>query len=235
MTTRLRITATCSQCGEDSEHIMIGSTSYFGRPDLDLRPPRLARSTIDCWVQECPHCRFVSPDIEEAEPGATEVMAGEAWARILQDSPPLPSRPRGRVLSRDGLMNAFQRRVLLDQHAGHHKTAAQRALHAAWAADDIEAQNLARDRRREAAALFESILAADTGFTAEERPNIALVLCDVLRRAGDWTAAGVRCDELSSYGDPTLIPIAAFERRLIDARDDDAHSLDEIAGEGADR
>lgn len=41
-------------CGTKSNHMAIGSTNSFGSPDLDTRPPEMARSTIYQFIQRCP-------------------------------------------------------------------------------------------------------------------------------------------------------------------------------------
>jgi hypothetical protein len=36
--------------------------------DLDTRPPEMARHTMETWVYECHHYRYVSDDLEEYPP-----------------------------------------------------------------------------------------------------------------------------------------------------------------------
>ena len=50
----------CSVCGENSEQLVLISTNSWGYPDLDLRPPEMQRSTMNVWIQECPHCGYVA-------------------------------------------------------------------------------------------------------------------------------------------------------------------------------
>lgn len=56
---------TCPICEKDFEIYFLASTNRMGSPDLDLRPPEMERSTMDMWVQECPHCGYVSSDFEK--------------------------------------------------------------------------------------------------------------------------------------------------------------------------
>ena len=66
MTTIGKISAECVICGKESEHTSITSSNAMGSPDLDLRPPEMQRSTMEWWLQECPACGYVAPDISES-------------------------------------------------------------------------------------------------------------------------------------------------------------------------
>jgi endogenous inhibitor of DNA gyrase (YacG/DUF329 family) len=57
-------TVKCSVCGQDSEQGIIMSTNSFGSMDLDMRPPEMERSSMDLWLQECPHCGYVANSLE---------------------------------------------------------------------------------------------------------------------------------------------------------------------------
>src|ERR1044072_678127 len=114
MTRRSWQAFSCAQCGQESEHIVILSTNTFGTPDLDLRPARMKRDTMDCWVQECPHCRYVAQSLDDKTPGAQEVTEGQDWARLTEKAAvPLHSRGPDLIPSHAGQMNVFQRRRLL--------------------------------------------------------------------------------------------------------------------------
>ena len=54
-------------------NFFMASASIFEPPDLDTRPEDLMRSSIDLWIQTCPHCGYCAPDISRLIPGAEEV------------------------------------------------------------------------------------------------------------------------------------------------------------------
>ena len=56
---------TCPICENDFEIYLLASTNQMGAPDLDLRPPEMARSTMNTWTYECPHCSYVSADFDQ--------------------------------------------------------------------------------------------------------------------------------------------------------------------------
>lgn len=58
----------CAVCGSEHKFLELASTNQFGAPDLDFRPPEMARSTIGEWVHECPTCGYVAPSISD-DPG----------------------------------------------------------------------------------------------------------------------------------------------------------------------
>ena len=65
MSSIIDIERKCWVCGEMSEQAGLASTNRFGSPDLDLRPPEMERSTMEWWLEECPHCGYVANDLSE--------------------------------------------------------------------------------------------------------------------------------------------------------------------------
>ena len=74
----------CSVCGAATKQQVLMSTNSFGPPDLDLRPAEMERSTMSCWLQECPNCGFVSNDLGKPEKGAQKVLTTERYRAMLQ-------------------------------------------------------------------------------------------------------------------------------------------------------
>src|SRR3569832_2210421 len=62
-TKRLR----CYCCSKASEQTVLMSTNSFGSPGLDQRAAGMARHTIRSWLQECPGCGYVAPDIGKGD------------------------------------------------------------------------------------------------------------------------------------------------------------------------
>ena len=65
MTQIFPILTTCPICENEFEIIQLASTNQMGSPDLDLRPPEMARSTMDTWTHECPKCGYVASDFNQ--------------------------------------------------------------------------------------------------------------------------------------------------------------------------
>ena len=86
-------------------------------------------------------------------------------------------------------------------------------LQAAWAADD--AGQPSAELRRRAAGAWQHLTS----------PEAVLRAADVLRRAGLLAEASARLDELEASGTDPTAPVAAFERRLIEAGDTGRHLL----------
>ena len=84
MTTFFSQDVSCANCHNSSQHDVLGSTSTFGRPDLDLRPAEMQRSTMEVWLQVCPHCRYIAPDLSQ-QVGDLSVVATAEYGTILAD------------------------------------------------------------------------------------------------------------------------------------------------------
>jgi hypothetical protein len=203
------VSVTCAICGQQSRQTIVHSTSNFGSPDLDLRPPPLKRQTMTYWVQECPHCRYVAARISHAEPGAHEFMRGDRW-KALRLSAPGKSR---------SLSELFLVHSVIQEAIGNLEKAAFAALHAAWDADDRDDPAIAKSRRRSAADLFERAFAQGQIGSAEES-IIRFILVDILRRAQCWEEAVKCCQQLdAAHLDPILQTTLRYQRHLCEARD----------------
>jgi hypothetical protein len=175
-------------------------------PDLDLRPGEPVRSTMARWLEACPHCGYAAPDIAEAHPAAAQAVAAAPYRALIADT----AHP---VLARRFLAWAH---VLEETGALH--AAAEATLHAAWVADDLNRDDLARLWRREAVALWRSGPALD----AEQSVRVI----DALRRAGDFAEAEAAAEALAASDPPEAVAqVAALEARLITAEDGGRHSI----------
>ena len=175
-------------------------------PDLDLRPGEPVRSTMARWLETCPHCGYAAPDISEAHPAGAQAVAAAPYRALIADT----AHP---VLARRFLAWAH---VLEETGALH--AAAEATLHAAWVADDLNREDLARQWRREAVALWRSGPALD----AEQSVRVI----DALRRAGDFAEAAAAAEALDALNPPEAVAqVTALEARLIAAEDMGRHSV----------
>src|SRR5215510_14310051 len=78
-------TIKCALCGVVSPQMLILSSSSFGTPDLDTRPPPMVRGTLLYWLQECPECGYAAADLSKAEQKAKirQAMQSDAWKKLM--------------------------------------------------------------------------------------------------------------------------------------------------------
>jgi hypothetical protein len=196
----------CGVCGHESRQPGFRPPVPEQAPDLDLRPGEPVRSTMARWLETCPHCGYAAPDITEAHPAGAQAVAAAPYRALIADI----AHP---VLARRFLAWAH---VLEETGALH--AAAEATLHAAWVADDLNRDDLARQWRREAVALWRSGPALD----AEQSVRVI----DALRRAGDFAEAEGAAEALAALNPPEAVAqVTALEVRLIAAEDMGRHSM----------
>ncbi|PIT05688.1 hypothetical protein TSA1_36890 [Bradyrhizobium nitroreducens] len=196
----------CYCCGKASEHSVLMSSNTHGSPDLDQRPPKMHRWTIGSWLQECPYCGYVAPDIDKGDAKARKFLDSDEFRVASLDPSPDP-------VTRRFLVRAAQR-----AYQGERRLAFLSTLSAAWVADDANQPTEAASLRLRAARHLEGprITSIDT----------RLLLLDVLRRASSWEAAEALTVELTAeeLGYP-FAEIVAFHRDKIAARDDGRYTI----------
>jgi hypothetical protein len=156
------------------------------------------------WLQECPHCRYVAPDLSEAAGDMVRVLSPE-YVAALNDSR-LPELARR--------FAAYSQLILGTDQAG----SGYAMLRAAWVCDDhrqkrpaIECRNIAADR-----------MATQRPFPdTEQGVTSGAVLVDVLRRAERFEEAAAECDSLLGFEatKELLRSVLEYQARLIAARD----------------
>jgi hypothetical protein len=201
------ISVTCAACGTASEQRRATGIDTVGFPDLDLRPPEMRRSTMHTWLQECPSCGFVAPDISKSDDIERAAMHGPEWNALLAG--------RGGA---DALSNRFERRAFLERAGAKDGLAAFRMLCAAWDADDRKDVAGAKAYRAKAVPLFEAAL--DGPPSPQLAVDWTMQLVDVLRRLRRWDEADTLNDRLFDEDRMTIRAVAAFNARMIQEGDD---------------
>ncbi len=195
----------CAVCQAESRQITFRAGAPEQAPDLDLRPGEPLRSTMGNWLQQCPRCGYAAPDIKTARPSAARVVAAAPFRSLVNEAshPPLSRRflAWAHVLEETGAMHE----------------AAEAMLQAAWTADDLNRQDLARLWRLEAVALWRS----GPGLDAEQQVRVV----DALRRAEAWDGAADAIDAMLVDNPPESVrQVLALESRLVDAEDPRRHT-----------
>ena len=222
MTVPIPINVKCAVCGKISEQFVLSSTIYLGSSDLDTRPPELARSSMELWLQVCPHCGYVAPNISKHIRGAKKVVKSEQYQKLVSTldlSNYERERPRLEV--------KFLCYSLIQENAKNYVEAGWAQVKAAWACDDQGADELAKDHRLKAVEFFNK--AKEMGYKfADDRVTEHIILTDVLRRAGKFKSAlGTLRDGLSMNPDGLALKILKFEKALIEREDSATHTVEE--------
>lgn len=207
-------TVTCGSCGADVKVSVIMSTSRFGYMDLDTRPPPPERDNYRHHLQMCKACGYCAIVI-------TNVPNAQVRAYLKKN-------PFSQVELRS-LGSAYQRTATLQAIESPQTFApAMLALTAAWAADDAEEKESARQHRKVAIGYLQLFLK-----TKDARIDHWLIVGDVQRRIGDFVAAKQTFEaiaqrkEINSF----LRRIVAYELSLIQKKDDGRHSVGEAMKE----
>jgi hypothetical protein len=158
------------------------------------------------WLQQCPGCGYAAPDITRAHPAAAEAVRAAPFRALLAESgtPPLARR--------------FLAWALVLEETGALHAAGEATLQAAWVADDLGRQDLARAWRLDAVALWRG------GPQLDAEQTVRVI--DALRRAEAWGDAGATAEALALSEPPEAVAqVVALERRLIQAQDTGRHTV----------
>ena len=170
MTTLTKTSSVCAKCGRISTHPDVMSTNAFGPSDLDLRPPEMERSTMYTWVQECPYCGYVAPELSKDAALPDGFLESEAYRSC-----------EGKNFSSE-LAARFYRLYLIRKTANEAEYALGAIVRAAWACDDADDRDNAIACRELASALVPRAIAENP--KAEE--TYRMMNADLLRRSGHF-------------------------------------------------
>ena len=210
MSTIRFVERTCAVCGQVSKHVVFSSTNALGSPDLDQRPPEMQRSTMPRWVQECPHCGYVSQSLEDT------THVDEAWLK------------RGEYVSCSGiafssdLARRFYKFYLINVFDGSHAAAFYAALYAAWECDDRKDRENAVLCRK--LALGEMDLLWDL---VSGNETLMVWRADLMRRAGLFEEL-IREYSGRAWEEELHGKIIAFQLRKARAGDDRCYRVSDV-------
>ena len=211
----------CGNCGEENTVTVVGSTNQMQAPDLDLRPGEMARSTLRYQVTECKKCHYCAPDLNEKP-------VSEAAKKVI--AKPMPGNGLEFRFARAAeIMRADAEAFSGDgERSGEkHCFAALLFLRAAWACDDQKKDAEAVNYRRECAVELEKVIAFKVKQDGELPLGMALMLCDVYRRSGDFAKAEQTARRVLNAKTREQL-VAEFQLELCQRKKTDRHSLDEL-------
>ncbi len=218
MTMRTRSNRECALCHKISTHGAIMSISIFGAPDLDTRPPEMARSTIDTQVQRCPFCEYCAPDISKSIKKASKIIRTEQYQQQLNNNK-FPE-----------LANSFLCCALIEEKTGEYSKAGWSCVQAAWVCDDKSSICEAEECRKEAITLFQKARKKRQRF-ANKSGIEEVVFIDLARRSNQFELALKLCNNALEKNPGRLITgTLKFQKQLIINKDADSHTMEEVSG-----
>ena len=162
MTQIFPATITCPICKNDFEIYMLASTNQMGAPDLDLRPPEMARSTMNTWTHECPHCTYVSSDFEKTPEIKMDFLETDIY------------RNCDNLNFKSHQSEIFYRQYLLSLDI---KERFYALLHCAWACDDAQDEKNAFLMRN---------MCLDYVDLLEKNDDLIIMKADIMRRSNHF-------------------------------------------------
>lgn len=209
-------TVNCCVCGAAVTFSVVVSTIYGGMPDLDMRPPPMARSLVRLEVRACPACGYCAADIAQGPPEAVALVRDAAYEHLRDDTtyPPVANR--------------FLRQAFILEATGETSAAGWAALRAAWCCDDGLSRDAAINCRIRALDLFLRGLDAGQQIKGEAGSQQAL-LADIARRAELYHEAKILCRQgLARQPQPPIVRILNFQRTLAEEEDPTGYNLREL-------
>lgn len=213
MTTLFEETITCCVCETQSPHKSIRSTSVFGSPDLDTRPPEMQRSTIYYSIQRCPSCGYCSHDLSESIDDIKAIVESDGYQAII-------NRQDLHETATSFLALAYESEVLKD-----YSSSAWQVINAAWVCDDQGHLDAAVLCRKQAIALIHKAEQLEQQLLEQEGAT-ELVTIDLMRRSGMHKEALVLAEKLKSTDlEDIILKLAAYQETLIHKNDADVHTV----------
>jgi hypothetical protein len=197
----------CGACGRKTIVSRLASSSMFGSPDLDTRPPAPARGALIFAIERCEHCDYCAGDIQSAPDGIADQLKRPDYRALLTNTA-FPERAR-----------QFLCAALLSETMNRHDEAAWNAIRAAWTCDDKRDDRAARECRLRAIALMKAAKAAGQSI-GQGVGAFEGILSDLQRRCGLFDDA-MRTIETGLAQEPQEVirKVLLFASKLAEAKD----------------
>ena len=218
MTTIKPVHITCAICGTESVQNVLASTNQMGYADLDLRPPPMARYTLEYQIQECPSCRYCAPDLTKAHENGALIIQSDEYIECISDTS-APDLVR-RFLSYAHYMKLHK----------NFQEAFFANLKASWVCDDKGIAKTGSQCRRKAIEYL--LLCKMQGDLIWEEPGLyELVLANLYRRTATFHEGMeiVLAGALKAT-DPVIKSALEFTGSLIDRWDTLQYSFGDVVG-----
>lgn len=202
----------CSVCGKTSMQPVLSSTNSWGYPDLDLRPAPMKRDTMNTWLMECPHCRYVAIRLENELEVSPNLLKSDEYMTC-----------DGHDFKSD-LSKRFYRHYLISKAKKDYRSMFFSLLHCAWTCDDAD-DRLAVEIRKKAADSID-LFEAD----GDEKDNLKIMKADLLRRSLQFDRV---TDEFNDFrsDDDLLNSIIRFQIERALMKDSACYTVGHVKGE----
>ena len=216
MTTVFLTEKGCFVCGQKNRYPQVApSMTILGTKDLDGRPSQMQRSAVYMWIQRCIFCGYCAVDISSGVDEDKSIVSSPEYSSQLVN----PEYPE--------TTNAFLCRALSSEKSGRFDDAGWAAVYGSWICDDNKFSASADLCRSRALKLFFKAHAAGQHF-GESPEEEDVLLVDLMRRRGDFEAAGEICKrELSKPHSEEVMDLFYFESKLVEAKNRLIHTVDE--------
>ncbi|MBQ2666527.1 hypothetical protein [Methanobrevibacter sp.] len=168
MTTIRDFDEKCPVCEKTSPQQVMMSTSTWGYPDLDLRPAEMKRSSMFAWLNECPHCGYISGNFENEPCITKDFLKSEKY--LTCDGIEFSSK----------LSAKFFKAYLIANEEKDTQKCFFNLLHCAWTCDDAGDSNAVKIRKM-ALDHFDYLEYGDG-----EKKDYLAMKADILRRSGQF-------------------------------------------------
>lgn len=203
----------CSVCGETSMYPVLMSTNCWGYPDLDFRPAEMQRSTMNTWLDECPHCGYVARNIEHELNISPEILKTDEYLTC-----------EGKDF-KNNLSKRFYRSYLISKARNDYVSAFYMLLYCVWKCDDSQ-DELAVEIRKLAVALFEKIDASND----DEKNRLQLIRADLLRRSLQFERLIEEYDDFK-IEDEIMYSVIRFQLERAAKKDSACYTVEDVVEE----
>lgn len=203
----------CSVCGETSMYPVLMSTNCWGYPDLDFRPAEMQRSTMNTWLDECPHCGYVARNIEHELNISPEILKTDEYLTC-----------EGKDF-KNNLSKRFYRSYLISKARNDYVSAFYMLLYCAWKCDDSQ-DELAVEIRKLAVAMLENIDAEDD----DEKNRLQLIRADLLRRSLQFERLIEEYDDFK-IEDEIMYSVIRFQLERAAKKDSACYTVEDVVEE----
>ena len=207
----------CAVCGCTQKLWGIGSSSAFGYPDLDGRPPSPSRGEVYTGIQCCEQCGYCAGDISQ-QPTSPAILQMDEYKAVLHDET-LDTTCRHHLCS-----------SLIKKNDDQYGKAALSALRAAWVCDDKRQKRNANKCRLLAVRYLQ--VARMRGQLISATPETDIIIhIDMLRRSCHFKAAyEMAAQTLLQPLEETTAKVLHFELQLIASRDKNTYTIGNAIG-----
>ncbi len=167
---------------------------------------------MNTWVMECPHCGYVTGNLEEDCGISREFLESEMY--LTCDGIEF----KGRLSAR------FYRRYLILDELGDIEGCFYNLLHCAWDCDDREDAENAVKARKLAIEHVEKLISEKEG---SERDSLLLIKADLLRRSGQFDRVVKEYEKLF-LGDGLLDAVITFQIKKANLSDSGCYTVEDV-------